>query len=169
MEKFSSYFVVILLSIVFCINLFASEIELTDGSTLVGDVKAVNNNYYTIKTESMGTVKIDASRVSTVRNSKSSIKSKSNKITIRNEAPSVNAVAADQIESLKQVMMTDPSITHKIMALHDDPQFKSVMQDKQIMQAVQNQDLDFLMNNQKFMGLLNHSVVGQIKNDVGVR
>ena len=148
----------------------ASEIELIDGSVIIGDVKKIDNEGYTIHSVNLGTLKIDASRIREIRNTKAPKQNKSKMLTINNESTIVDKKAfSSQVESLQQVMISNPQVLNKIMALKDDAEFQSIMQNQDIMNAVQSGDLNYLMNNSKFMRLLDHSAVQQIKQETGVR
>ena len=170
MKNFILFVIFFMFIMVFSSVVVASEIELIDGSVIIGDVKKIDNEGYTIHSVNLGTLKIDASRIREIRNTKAPKQNKSKMLTINNESTIVDKKAfSSQVESLQQVMISNPQVLNKIMALKDDAEFQSIMQNQDIMNAVQSGDLNYLMNNSKFMRLLDHSAVQQIKQETGVR
>ncbi len=127
------------------------QIELNDGSVLTGEVLSFANGVYTIRTGSLGTVTIGDSKVR----------------SIRTPDPAALSTAPDvDVSSLKQRMESDQEVMDLIRGLKDDPEFRDVLQDPEIMKAVQAGDLATLMSNEKFLKLLNNRKTLEIKKKV---
>jgi hypothetical protein len=123
------------------------EIELRDGSSITGDVVSLSNGIYTIKSESLGTIKIEESKVNAIRKKSSS-------------------QGGGEATSLQNKMMSDQEIMGMIQSLQNDPEFKKIMKDPEIMKAVSEGDIPTLMANPKFTRLLNNSTVQKIQKKV---
>ncbi len=144
-----------LLSLLSTQNTFAGtirEIDLTDGSTISGEVLSLTNGVYTIKSDSLGTVKLDESKIRAIR-SKSS------------PPASVGGTAAD-IQTMQSKMLSDKEIMTLIQSLQNDPDFKKVLEDPEIMKAINEGNIPMLTANPKFMQLLNNATVKDIEKKV---
>jgi hypothetical protein len=126
------------------------EIELTDGSVVTGEVVSMSNGLYTIRTDAMGTVTVPDSKVRSIR---------------RKGMPSTTSSAAPggEVPSLEGQMASDPAIMEMIRGLKDDPDFGKVLEDPEMMRAVETGDLATLIANPKFLKLLNNSTVQDIQ------
>ncbi len=124
------------------------DIELTDGSVITGEIISLSNGIYTVRTESLGTVKI---RESGIR-------------AIRERGSAGGSASGDQEKSLKEKMVSDREIMGIIETLRNDPDFQAALRDPEIMKALQAGDISGLMANPKFMKLLDNKAIEQIKN-----
>jgi len=128
------------------------EIELTDGSVITGEVLSLNSSVYTIKTDSLGTLKIDDAKVRSIRPQRMS--------SSRTVGQNSDAT------SLRDKMMSDQEVMGKIQSLKDDPQFNKILEDPEIMNAVSTGDMAALMANPKFLQLLQNPTVRDIQQKV---
>jgi hypothetical protein len=126
------------------------KIELMDGSIITGEVQSLADGVYTIRTESMGTVKIDDSRVLAIR-------------PRGQGAPSRSSDASSQARSLEEHMQADDEVMNKIRSLKDDPAFQKVLEDPELMNAVNTGDIAALTANPKFLQLLQNPAVQDIQ------
>lgn len=131
------------------------EIELNDGSVIAGELLSLSGGIYTIKSDSLGTVRIEEAKVRTVR-SKTPVSSGS--------LP--GGGASVQAGPLTDRMMNNNEIMTMIQGLQDDPDFKKILADPEVMQAVMNSDIAALMSNPEFMKLLDKPAVRDIREKV---
>jgi len=94
-------------------------IELTDGSRITGEVSSVNKGIYTIRSDSLGTVTIEESKIRAVRSKSSGI----------------NDVSVQETRALQEKMLSDEEIMALIESLRHDPDFKKALEDPEIMKA----------------------------------
>jgi hypothetical protein len=121
-------------------------IELTDGSAITGEVVSLANGVYTIKSDSLGTVKLEASKI----------------LTIRAKSSGANAVPSQDVKALTEKMLSDKEIMTLIRSLQNDPDFKKALEDPAILKAISEGDVSALTANPQFMKLLNNAVVKEI-------
>ncbi len=141
----------------------AKEIELNDGTVITGEIISLNNGVYTIKSESLGTIKLPESKIRTIR-----MKGPSGTAGEPNAAQQ-NPNSADanaQAQSLQQKMMNDKEVMDKIHSLQNDPEFQKILEDPEVMRAVNSGNVAALMANPQFMKLLNNRTVQEITNKV---
>lgn len=146
------------IAVVFCCLLGAvasagdmRDIELTDGSVISGEIVSAGAGIYTIKSPSLGTIKVEESKIRAIRSKGLS---------------STPADANSQVKSLQDKMMNDGEIMDMIRSLQNDPEFQKVLEDPAIMKAVQSGDIAALMANPQFTKLLNNKTVQDIKEKV---
>ena len=125
------------------------EIELTDGSVIAGEIVSLSGDVYTVRSATLGTIKIEESKVRAIR---------------KKTATGAPGDLAGQIKSFQDKILSNPEIMTMIQSLQNDPDFQAILQDPEIMKAVQNGDIVSLLGNPKFMNLLNSQAVQEIKN-----
>ena len=123
------------------------EIELTDGSVITGEVVSLSKGIYTVRSATLGTLRIEGSKIRAIRK--------------QGSAP-LQSNAGDQVNSLEDKMLGDSEIMDTIQTLQNDPDFQKVLQDPEIMKALQTGDIAALMRNPQFMKLLNKQAVKDI-------
>lgn len=129
------------------------EIELKDGSVITGEVQSLNQGVYTIRSESLGTVKLEDAKVRTIRP--------------RGTAPAPRQPdQGGQARSLEEKMLSDREVMAKIELLKDDPQFMKILDDPEILNALSSGDTAALMANPKFLQLLQNPTVQDIQQKV---
>lgn len=128
------------------------DIELTDGSIITGEILSLNNGVYTIRTGSLGTLKINDAKVRSIRP--------------QNTATSRQSGQTGDVKILQDKMMSDQEIMGMIQSLKDDPQFIKILEDPEIMNAVKSGDTAALMANPKFLQLLHNPTVRDIQQKI---
>jgi di/tripeptidase len=127
-------------------------IELNDGSTITGEVVSLANGVYTVKSNSLGTIQVEAAKVRAIRAQSSG----------RNSS-SQNASSQQEVKALQDKMMNDKEIMALIQSLQNDPDFKKALEDPALLKAVNEGDIATLTANPAFMKLLNNATVRQIE------
>ncbi|HLE39950.1 MAG TPA: hypothetical protein VI956_00440 [Nitrospirota bacterium] len=136
------------------------ELELNDGTVITGEIVSLDDGVYTVKSESLGTIKLAESRVRTIR-TKGSPKGSGEQ-----NASQQNADANAQAQALQQKMMNDKEVMDKIRSLVNDPEFQKILEDPEVMRAVNSGDVAALMANPQFLKLMNNRTVQEITNKV---
>jgi len=128
------------------------EIELTDGSVITGEVLSLNSGVYTIKSGSLGTIKIHDAKVRAIRPKSASSSQPSGQ--------------NGDVQSLQGKMMNDQEVMSMIQSLKDDPQFVKILEDPEIINAISAGDTAALMANPKFLQLMQNPTVRNIQKKV---
>ena len=122
----------------------AVQVELVDGSVVSGDVVSLNNGIYTIRTGSMGTIHIPSSQVRSIVNTIPQTQTSGDK---GNQIYHPKFVG--QVKSLQEQMAADEELTKGMMSLMDDPEYRDILQDPDILEAIRNGDNETLQANPK--------------------
>jgi len=149
--------VILLLCMALPVAVYAGELQeivLIDGSVIVGELVSLTNGIYTIKTATLGDLKVEDARVETIRNKSGSM------------AGPVKASVQQEIMAIQQKMLADESIMQLILALQNDPDFQDILQDESIMKTISSGDFNSLMTNPKIVKLKNNSSVQEIRKKV---
>ncbi len=131
------------------------EIDLFEGSTIIGEVQSLSNGIYTVKSESLGIIKIEASKIRSIH-----------AISSPMSAESGNGSPVGELKSFQEKMLSDKETMSLIKALQNDPEFNNVLEDPEIMKAVNSGDIAALQANPRFMELLNNATVKEIMRKV---
>jgi len=146
-----------------CLMLFAAAvagelkvIELKDGSVITGEVISLSAGIYTVRSDSLGMIKLEESKIRAIRS----------KAPGKSSASGGPAARGNDTQALQQKMMSDQEVMDMIQSLRDDPEFKKVMKDPGVMKAVKDGDISALLTNPQFMKLLNNPTVKEIEKKV---
>ena len=133
------------------------EIELFDGTVITGEVLSLTGGVYSVKSDSLGSLRIEESKIRTIR-SKSPAGNGS-----QNDPASASHAG---VRSLQDKMMSDKEIMTMIQSLQNDPEFKKMLEDPEVMKAVNAGDVAALMANPAFLKLLSNPTVQDIQKKV---
>ena len=152
----------VFLTLIFISSGYADEvsiIELSDGSRITGEVISFDGNTWIIQSKSMGQLKIESSKVRSIRTQEASG---------RNQPVSPSSgyqVAQEDIQAMQQSIMANQAILNMIMNLQNDPEIQAILKDPVIMHAVESGDVNALIANPKFMRLLEKAEIKAITNE----
>ena len=146
----------------FCTSVSAGElvqIKLTDGSVISGEIVSFKEGVYTIKSNILGTIKINESKIQIIR-------SKSHAEDTGKLENTSNTSINTQVQALQKSIMNDQEIMNMILFLQNDPDFQEILKDPAIINAVSSGDINTLMSNPKFMKLLTNPKFQEIKKKI---
>ncbi len=129
------------------------EIELTDGSVIIGEVLSIANGITTVRTASLGTFTVRDDRIRTIRSRGSASP----------PPPAATAPSPAGLSALTEKMMSDSEVMEMIQSLKNDPSFQKALEDPEIMKAVAAGDTAALMANPKFLEIMNNATVRDIQ------
>ena len=133
-----------------------SEIGLIDGSTIYGEILSFNDGSYTVKSSSLGTIKVAESDIREIRVQSANTKN-------REYASPGNSSISPEVQALQTYMQNNQEIMAIIFSLQNDPDFQEIMSDPGILNAVNSGDIAALISNPKFMSLLNNHKIQEIQ------
>jgi hypothetical protein len=131
------------------------EFELHDGTILTGELLSLRDGVYTLKSPSLGTITLEASKVRAMRLHAPT------DIAPAPQSPPQPAIEA-QIQRLQQTMLGDAAIMQLLTSLLGDPEIQTLLADPTILQAVQSHDFHTLLTHPKVQQLLLHPTVRDI-------
>jgi hypothetical protein len=137
----------IFLSFVLLGQAFAGEtktFDLLDGSIITGEIISYNDGTFTLKSETLGTIRIDEAKIRAIRSGKN------------------GGISGDEVLALQEKMMGNEEIIAMILSLQNDPEFQLILQDPEIMGAVRSGDINALLSNQNFLKLLENPMIQDI-------
>jgi len=144
-------------------NAIASEpvqIQLTDGSMISGKIISFREGVYTLQSGSLGTMKIDESQIKLIQMD-------SHGTASWQPDNASNGSVDNTIQTLQQSMTQNPQIMEMIQTLQNDPEIQSLIQDKDIMEAVTAGDINTLMSDPEFIKIFENPSIQQIQKEVG--
>jgi hypothetical protein len=159
--KLITKYLSILITCWWCNNLWATEqrqIELNDGSVISGEIIAFNQGTYTIKSNTLGTLTIKDSDVRTIRSPATNPTAPS--------SLSSNQALSSELQSLQNLIMNDPEIMNSISSLQADPQFQAILQDTDVINAINSGNFNELLSNPNVIKLLEHQKVQEIAKQI---
>lgn len=120
-------------------------LTLLDGSIVQGTLHSFADGVYTINSDTLGTLRIEAAKVN-------SISSENN----QNSSP-------NGLQAMQKKIVGDAAVMDLVKSLQDDPDFQAVLTDKEILHAITTGDLSSLENNPKIQTLLNKPTMRKIE------
>jgi hypothetical protein len=126
---------------------FASEtktFELLDGSIITGEIISFSDGIFTLKSEILGTIRLEESKIRIIRSSEDS------------------GISEDGVLALQKKMMTNEEVFAMILSLQNDPEFQAVLKDSEIMRAISSGDINALLSNPDFLKLLENPTIQDI-------
>jgi len=146
----------------FSCNAFAgqfSEIELVDGGIIFGEIISHNDGVYTVRSNSLGTLKVKESEIRLIR-------LKSGSSTVKEIVGAPGGSVTPDIQAFQKSMMNDKEIMGLVLSLQKDPKMQELLKDPDIMKAIDSGDTTTLMSNPKFIELLNNPEIKEIQKKV---
>ena len=135
-----------------------SQISLNDGSVISGELISINGGIYTIKSPSLGKIKIKSSDIKSIQNQANKI----NKNT-KQQTPAI------ETNVLQQKLLGNEEIMSLIMSLQNDPNIQKALQNPELMKAINSGDITTLMNDPLIKEIMKNSTIQQVKNKSGIK
>jgi|CXWL01.1.fsa_nt_gi hypothetical protein len=144
--------IILSLALIPCVT-FATEqvISLKDGSSIKGELVGINGGTYTLKTASMGEVKIEASKVANISDANWAANSTTAGGTSFQPA---TGEMNQKIENAQARIMNDPEAMETIKEMMADPELMNLLTDPSITQAAMAKDTQAIENNPKTKALM---------------
>lgn len=147
----------IVASLVTCGSASAETLMLNDGSVIRGDIKTLQDDVYTIETDSLGTIRVRKQDVRVIdRNDEAELGPPV--LSSIDESPPEQA----DLQAIQSRMMQIPDLFSMIEALRSDPDMQAVLSDPEILNALASGDFATLMNNPKIIALTGNAKVRDV-------
>ena len=158
----SSIICLFILLLFFCGSLFAggsTEVKLTDGSVISGEIVSFSDGVYTVRSGILGTIKINESKIELIRQ-------KSPATTAGKAVNPSKTSTNEKVQSIQESIMSDQNIMALIFSLQNDPDIQELLNDPVILNAVNSGDFTALMSNPKFINILQNPTIKKIQKKV---
>jgi len=141
-----------------------SRIELKDGSVFEGEVVSFSDGKYTVQSPSLGTLRIEKSKVLAIRGANAAagapLISKKDMASL-----DTNAVQSE-VQKLQPAILGDPEIMKSLPAMLSNPDIQALLQDPEMVKAAKTMDIKTLLANEKFIKLVNSPAIKEINQKV---
>ena len=134
----------------------ASQIKLVDGSVIQAEIISFSNGVYKLRSEMLGTLSIAEDRVQSIRPNKSHAPGMLEKLE------SSDFSVGKKVQGLKQKLASDPKTLEMLLDLGNDPSMIGVLNDKDLMRAIQQGNLSTVIKNPKIQKLMKSKAVGDV-------
>ena len=120
----------------------ADVIHLADGSSINGEILSLKKGIYTVQSTTMGILKLRKSQVKSIDTGE--------------QAFVANQYSEGNYAHINRAITARPALQHSINDLNGDPLVQQILNDPELMSAIQNQDLSKLQNNPLILKLMNN-------------
>ncbi len=133
------------------------RITLSDGSVINGEVLEMKDDVYIIRSATLGTVRLSSAQVRGI----DTMEAIPAPAAITGTS-GVRKARGEAVEGIAERLGNDPSTMELITKLQEDPKIQDILNDPEIMNAVQSGDPAALEDNPKIRDLMNHPAVEEI-------
>ena len=133
-------------------------IELKDGSRIEGEIQSIENGVYTVRSSSIGTVRIEQSNIVRIVYGADV----ANAAASSGKSPARDDALTSDIQQVQTRLAQDPAAMQSIMSLQSDPQIQAVLSDPEIAKALQEGDYFSLLGNPKIQALESNEHLKQL-------
>ena len=122
-----------------------NRFELKDGSVIQGEILSYSQGVYNINSEVLGAIALPE-----------------NKIRAIHPAGNAKSPNAKDIDQVQKQMMNDPETVQLIEQLQNNPSVQAILQDKELMDAIAQGNLNRVGEDPKIKALMQQETVGKI-------
>ena len=133
-----------------------SQIKLLDGSVIQAEIISFSNGVYKLRSESLGTISVAEDRVQSIRPNKSQISGTPAQLE------TADPPVGQKVQGLQQKLTSDPKTMEMLLDLGNDPSMIGVLNDKDLMRAIQQGNLSTVIKNRKIQKLMKSKAVGDV-------
>jgi hypothetical protein len=124
-----------------------NRFELKDGSVIQGEILSYSKGIYKINTDVLGTITLSENKIRAIHPASSESK----------KLPS-----AHNIDQVQKQMMNDPETVELIQQLQSNPSVQEILQDKELMDAIAQGNLNRVGDDPKIKALMQQETIGKI-------
>ena len=133
-----------------------SQIKLLDGSVIQAEIISFSNGVYKLRSESLGTISVAEDRVQSIRPNKSQISGTPAQLE------TADPPVGQKVQGLQQKLASDPKTMEMLLDLRKDPSMIGVLNDKDLMRAIQQGNLSTVIKDPKIQKLMKSKAVGDV-------
>ena len=133
-----------------------NQIKLVDGSVIQAEIISFSNGVYKLRSEMLGTLSIAEDRVLSIRPNKSQIPG--TPAQLETADPPVR----QKVQGLQQKLTSDPKTMEMLLDLRKDPSMIGILNDKDLMRAIQQGNFSTVIKNPKIQKLMKSKAVEEV-------
>ncbi|MCL0046134.1 hypothetical protein M1N16_07940 [Nitrospinaceae bacterium] len=133
-----------------------SQIQLLDGSVIRAEIISFSNGVYKLRSESLGTISVEEKRVQSILPNESQISGTPAQLE------TADPLVGQKVQGLQQKLTSDPKTMEMLLDLGNDPSMIGVLNDKDLMRAIQQGNLSTVIKNPKIQKLMKSKAVGDV-------
>jgi len=133
-----------------------SQIQLLDGTLIQAEIISFSKGVYKLRSKSLGVLSIPEEKIQSIHSNQSEGLEPSK--VFRNEASPKKL----KIQELQEKLTSDPKTMKMLMDLQDDPSMIGILNDKDLMRAIQQGNLSTVIKNPKIQKLMKSKAVGDV-------
>ena len=164
--RFGKYTCIALTSVLFSFllagSVFAgklSQIRLGDGSSIQAEVMSFSNGIYVINSPSLGTFELSEDKIISIQMPGITGSNRSSQSNFSGDDRSSTAVSSSNLDSqvsqFRNQLTQDPETMQMIQNLQNDPSVKQILNDKELMKAINGQDIGVVASDPKIKSFAN--------------
>jgi hypothetical protein len=127
----------------------ASQIELIDGTIIHGDLISLTNGRFTIRSTTLGHIRVPESKIKTIRPGGSGAV---------HGAPQVNTATPTleryDFQAIQKQITSSPELMQMVYGMMSDPELQAAMNDPQLVQLVMSGDMEALQRDPRIRHLM---------------
>jgi hypothetical protein len=136
-----------------------SQIRLNDGSSIQAEVMSFSNGNYVLNSPSLGTFELSEDKITSIQMPGGNGSNRNSQSDFSGDDQSSPAVSSSNLDSkvsqFRNQLTQDPETMQMIQNLQNDPSVKQILDDKELMQAINGQDLGVVAKDPKIKSFAN--------------
>ena len=133
-----------------------SQVQLLDGTLIQAEIISFSKGIYKLRSKSLGTISVAEDRVQSIRPNKSQISGTPAQLE------TADPPVGQKVQGLQQKLTSDPKTMEMLLDLRKDPSMIGVLNDKDLMRAIQQGNLSTVIKNPKIQKLMKSKAVGDV-------
>ena len=133
-----------------------SQVQLLDGTLIQAEIISFSKGIYKLRSKSLGVLSIPEEKVQSIHSNQSEdiepLKKPGNEVSPTNL----------KVQGFKNKLTSDPKTMEMLINLQDDPSMIGVLNDKDLMRAIQQGNLSTVIKNPKIQKLMKSKAVGDV-------
>ena len=135
----------------------AATVTLRDGTVVHGEIQSMQDDVYTIETDSLGTIHVSKTEVRSIDEDGEPASAAGLESSTQG-----SSIAAGELDATESKIMQDPKLLAMVLALQNDPDVQAVLADPDITKAVAAGDYTSLLNDPKIIALMHNPKMREI-------
>lgn len=157
MKKYLLMCFLVLMTVAFINTAYGKRIELTDGSTIDGEIVSFSGGKYTVKSSSLGTLQIEDSKVRSISNGKQPVAGSSEKSAL----PIDSAAIQNGMQKLQRAIADNPEIMRTVTGLVSNSNAQALPNASEVMSTAKT-----LLANQNLSNAVNDPTIKEISQKI---